>query len=343
MSATRESALIVDATQLDSGALRRPEAPPLCFVESYSGVRGAFGDGPTIGNETMAIVLAYAHAFAGDVVLRWSAVGSEKSKLRLIVGRDPRPTSAAIARLQRVGLHLACEELGVELALLDPGIVTTPAIQAMVRDLDADGGVMITGSHNPADFNGLKYLTGNTEPEGRSANDSGSVLNGVKMAAVIAAARRMLRRIAGGDLTLIERANSFAPPANEEVEAAPGYSALLRTRLSAGWGERARRCAAVTGPRDAYWSSMPTAVPDRRSFPKPSVILSRSWRSTRRRDASRTTSSRWARRLTKRAPRCRRRVPTSPWLSTPMPIAATSSPEIVPVTPASCTLRKSRS
>ena len=229
MSATRESALIVDATQLDSGALRRPEAPPLCFVESYSGVRGAFGDGPTIGNETMAIVLAYAHAFAGDVVLRWSAVGSEKSKLRLIVGRDPRPTSAAIARLQRVGLHLACEELGVELALLDPGIVTTPAIQAMVRDLDADGGVMITGSHNPADFNGLKYLTGNTEPEGRSANDSGSVLNGVKMAAVIAAARRMLRRIAGGDLTLIERANSFAPPANEEVEAAPGYSALLRT------------------------------------------------------------------------------------------------------------------
>ena len=229
MSATRDTALNIELSRLDSGALRRAEAPPLRFVESYSGVRGAFGNRSAIGNEAMTIVLAYAHAFVGNVALRWSVTGSEKGRLKLIVGRDPRPTSEAIARLQCVGLRLACEELGVELELLDSGIVTTPAIQAMVRDLDADGGVMVTGSHNPVHNNGLKYLTGNTEPESPSSNDCGTVLNGVKMAAVIAAARRTLQRIADGDLTLVERANSFDLPASEEIAAAPAYGALLRS------------------------------------------------------------------------------------------------------------------
>ena len=73
---------------------------------------------------------------------------------RLAVGRDcrlssPRLHAALVEGLTRAGVHV-----------LDIGVVPTPLLYFAVHHLNADGGVMITGSHNPGGDNGFKVMRG---------------------------------------------------------------------------------------------------------------------------------------------------------------------------------------
>ena len=75
-------------------------------------------------------------------------------KPKLVLGRDIRPSSERI----RAALVNALRVSGV--SIVDVGIVTTPICYFSITSLDTTGGVMITGSHNPPEYNGLKIIIG---------------------------------------------------------------------------------------------------------------------------------------------------------------------------------------
>jgi len=71
---------------------------------------------------------------------------------KIIIGRDGRPTGISITEK----LTNELSRLGRELVLI--GIVPTPTLQLFVETHKAAGGICITASHNPADWNGLKFI-----------------------------------------------------------------------------------------------------------------------------------------------------------------------------------------
>jgi phosphomannomutase len=113
-----------------------------------SGMRGTIG-----GTLTPPVVGQMAAAFA--VWLKEQAEESNTADvpLKLVIGRDSRPSGpwvrdAAVAALVASGIEV-----------IDLDIVTTPGVAMMVKHLNADAGVVITASHNPIEWNGMKFLT----------------------------------------------------------------------------------------------------------------------------------------------------------------------------------------
>ncbi len=106
------------------------------LVKSTSGVRGVLGNGLD-----MHMLAEYAAAF-----------GTLLGKGKVVVGRDSRPSGAIInpiiiSVLQSVGLDV-----------VDVGIVPTPTVEIAVKKLKAVGGICITASHNPSEWNALKFF-----------------------------------------------------------------------------------------------------------------------------------------------------------------------------------------
>ena len=80
------------------------------------------------------------------------AGNGERSGLRVVVGRDNRPSSPALAEAVIGGLRAS----GVD--VLDIGIVPTPVLYWAAERLASEGGIQITGSHNPPEYNGIKMI-----------------------------------------------------------------------------------------------------------------------------------------------------------------------------------------
>jgi phosphomannomutase/phosphoglucomutase len=93
-----------------------------------------------------------AHAVARALVtLARKAIGRDP---RIAVGRDNRPSGDLLARAVRDGVARAG---GVA---VDIGILPTPAHYLALHELEVDGGIQVTGSHNPPEFNGFKLGAG---------------------------------------------------------------------------------------------------------------------------------------------------------------------------------------
>lgn len=98
--------------------------------------------------------------FTGDVPLQIGrAYGSElrernggREGVRVAVGRDNRPSSPALAAQVIQGLR----EVGVD--VIDVGTVPTPVLYYAAETLGTEGGIQITGSHNPPEYNGIKMV-----------------------------------------------------------------------------------------------------------------------------------------------------------------------------------------
>lgn len=112
------------------------ESPVKTLKISISGVRGVVGD--TLTPELLA---RFAESF-----------GTYLGGGAVVVGRDTR-TSGQMVRYAVVA-GLTASGCGV----LDLGIVPVPTVQVMVRHFKADGGIAITASHNPAEWNALKFV-----------------------------------------------------------------------------------------------------------------------------------------------------------------------------------------
>ncbi|HWA57425.1 MAG TPA: phosphomannomutase/phosphoglucomutase [Gemmatimonadales bacterium] len=100
-----------------------------------------------VGSElTPELARALGRAFA---TLGWERLGRAPV---LAVGRDNRPSGDALAEAARIGIA----ETGA--TAVDVGQVPTPALYFAVQALAADGGMQVTGSHNPPEFNGFKMV-----------------------------------------------------------------------------------------------------------------------------------------------------------------------------------------
>ena len=152
------------------------------WLQSYSGVRAKIGLGPDVSRDDEAFAFRHAYCYA---VSRMQA--NPAPRATLVLARDPRPTGSGLARAQARGLATACHDLGVELALIDLGVVPTPVWQHSVRLFEAHGGVMITASHNPVDENGWKYATG-VDTFGVDPAPPGALLSAAEMGHLIRAA-----------------------------------------------------------------------------------------------------------------------------------------------------------
>ncbi len=106
------------------------------LVRSVSGLRGVVG-----ASLTPPVVAAHAWAFA-------RVTGAE----RVVIGRDARPSGPELARAAAAGLAAA----GVR--AIDLGPCATPAVQIAVEEARAGGGLVVTASHNPKSWNGLKFV-----------------------------------------------------------------------------------------------------------------------------------------------------------------------------------------
>jgi phosphomannomutase len=110
-----------------------------------SGMRGTVG-----GTLTPPVVSRMASAFAAW--LRESGTPANGTHFRVVFGRDSRPSGFWV----RDAAAAALVASGVELIDLD--VVTTPGVAMMVKHLGADAAMIATASHNPIQWNGLKFL-----------------------------------------------------------------------------------------------------------------------------------------------------------------------------------------
>jgi phosphomannomutase len=117
------------------------------LIISVSGMRGIVGE-----NLTTSVAGDYSRAFG--TFLKNRQPGKEE-KPSVCIGRDSRPSSQMLKSAVVAGL---CD-IGID--VVDSGMVTTPSVGIMVRELGCDGGVVVTASHNPAQYNGIKLLLGN--------------------------------------------------------------------------------------------------------------------------------------------------------------------------------------
>lgn len=106
------------------------------MIISVSGLRGIAGE-----DLTDELIFKYTHAF-----------GNFCNNGKVVVGRDTRPSGEMVKRSCFKGLLSAgCE-------VVDLGILPTPSILFSTKELRADGGISITASHNPIEWNGLKFV-----------------------------------------------------------------------------------------------------------------------------------------------------------------------------------------
>ncbi len=117
------------------------------LIISVSGMRGIVGE-----NLTDSVATDYGRAFG--TFLKESCT-EQKRKLSVSIGRDSRLSGKQLLSAVAEGL------CSVGIDVIDLGIVTTPSVGIMLRELGCVGGVVITASHNPGQYNGIKLLLGN--------------------------------------------------------------------------------------------------------------------------------------------------------------------------------------
>lgn len=118
----------------------------MALIKSISGIRGTIG-GKVDENLTPLDVVKFTSAFG-----TWLQNNKNKKDLTLVIGRDARISGSMVnslvtATLQGLGIHV-----------VDLGLSTTPTVEVMVPELNADGGIILTASHNPKQWNALKLL-----------------------------------------------------------------------------------------------------------------------------------------------------------------------------------------
>lgn len=137
----------------------------MSLIKSISGIRGTIG-GKVNDNLTPLDVVKFASAFG-----TWLQNNKNKKNLTLVIGRDARISGEMVSSLVTATLQ------GLGINVVDLGLSTTPTVEIMVPELNADGGIILTASHNPKQWNALKLL-----------NDKGEFITGENGADVLALA-----------------------------------------------------------------------------------------------------------------------------------------------------------
>lgn len=121
------------------------------LITSISGIRGTIGGNASDGLTPVAIA-RFTSAFG-----TWVLKNSKAKKASVIIGRDARMSGEMVRSI----VVSALNALGID--VIDLGLSTTPTVEVAVPQLRADGGIIITASHNPKEWNALKLLNRNGE------------------------------------------------------------------------------------------------------------------------------------------------------------------------------------
>lgn len=134
----------------------------MTLIKSISGIRGTIGG--TVGEGLTPVdSVKFAAAYG-----TWLKKRNSSNKIKVVIGRDARLSGQMISQL-------VCQTLvGLGIDVVDLGLSTTPTVEVAVPLENASGGIIITASHNPKQWNALKLL--NEKGEFISAEDGASVL-----------------------------------------------------------------------------------------------------------------------------------------------------------------------
>jgi len=123
----------------------------MALIKSISGIRGTIGGKPGESFSPPDVV-KFTAAYG-----MWLKRRHKRDDLRVIVGRDGRKSGSMVNSLVVTSLR----SLGINVT--DLGMAATPTVEVAVTGTGSDGGIIITASHNPAEWNALKLLTGEGE------------------------------------------------------------------------------------------------------------------------------------------------------------------------------------
>lgn len=132
----------------------------MSLIKSISGFRGTIGG--AVGNNLTPIDIVESTAAYGSWLL------AQGYAAKVVIGRDARPSGEMVSQLVVATLQ------GLGIDVVDLGLSTTPTVEMAVPYLQAGGGIILTASHNPKQWNALKLL--NNKGEFISAEDGKSLL-----------------------------------------------------------------------------------------------------------------------------------------------------------------------
>jgi phosphomannomutase len=135
----------------------------MTLIKSISGIRGTIG-GQVGDNLTPIDAVKFASAYGV-----WLKQQRSKEHYRVVVGRDARISGEMIQNLVMNTL------VGLGIQVIDVGLSTTPTVEVAVTLEHADGGIILTASHNPKQWNALKLL--NAKGEFLSAREGQLILD----------------------------------------------------------------------------------------------------------------------------------------------------------------------
>lgn len=134
----------------------------MTLIKSISGIRGTIG-GKVGDNLTPLDAVKFASAYGTWLKNAQDPTILHDDKLKVVVGRDARISGPMIHNLVVNTL------IGLGIDVIDLGLSTTPTVEVAVPLENADGGIILTASHNPKQWNALKLL-----------NEKGEFLNGIE-------------------------------------------------------------------------------------------------------------------------------------------------------------------
>jgi phosphomannomutase len=134
----------------------------MTLIKSISGIRGTIGGVPG-ESLTPLDIIRFTSAFGIQLISR-----NEKESYKVVVGRDARISGEMASML------VAGTLMGLGIDVIDLGFATTPTVEVGVTYHKADGGIIITASHNPGQWNALKLL--NSDGEFISAKEGNELL-----------------------------------------------------------------------------------------------------------------------------------------------------------------------
>ena len=118
----------------------------MTLIKSISGIRGTIGGGPG-DNLTPLDAVKFAAAYG-----TWLKNSTSKEKNIVVIGRDARISGPMVQQL------VVSTLTGLGIDVIDLGLSTTPTVEIAVPLEKADGGIILTASHNPKQWNALKLL-----------------------------------------------------------------------------------------------------------------------------------------------------------------------------------------
>ncbi|MCD8406143.1 phosphoglucosamine mutase [Tenacibaculum dicentrarchi] len=138
----------------------------MTLIKSISGIRGTIGGKPS-ENLTPLDAVKFAAAYGAFIIKR----NPTAKKIKVVIGRDARISGKMISNL------VANTLVGLGINVVDLGLSTTPTVEVAVPLEKAQGGIILTASHNPKQWNALKLL-----------NEKGEFLNGADGEEILALA-----------------------------------------------------------------------------------------------------------------------------------------------------------